>query len=207
MNIIVDYGRGNLKSLQNALQRVDLDFKISSNKEEIREANSLIIPGVGAFKDAMEAMKAKELDKSIISFAKTGRPILGICLGMQLLYQKGYEHGVTEGLGLIKGNIELLKVSRKIPHMGWNCLNFKKDNPILKYITEKEYVYFVHSYYAVSSNEEVIASSDYEIEIPAIVNSENIYGIQFHPEKSAEVGENILKAYKEIIENSNRVKE
>lgn len=199
MNIIVDYGRGNLKSLQNALQRIDMEFKISSNPKEILEADSLIIPGVGAFKDAMNSMKKSGLDKIIVKFAETRKPLLGICLGMQLLYQNGYEHGFTDGLGLIKGSIKLLEISKKVPHMGWNSLNFKKSDPIIKYIEENDYVYFVHSYYAVSSNEEVIAYSEYEIEIPAIVRNENIYGIQFHPEKSADIGEKLLKAYKDIV--------
>ena len=199
MNIIVDYGRGNLKSLQNALQRIDMEFKISSNPKEILEADSLIIPGVGAFKDAMNSMKKSGLDKIIVKFAETRKPLFGICLGMQLLYQNGYEHGFTDGLGLIKGSIKLLEISKKVPHMGWNSLNFKKSDPIIKYIEENDYVYFVHSYYAVSSNEEVIAYSEYEIEIPAIVRNENIYGIQFHPEKSADIGEKLLKAYKDIV--------
>lgn len=200
MNIIVDYGRGNLKSLQNALKRINMEFEISSDPETILKANSLIIPGVGAFKDAMNSMKQTGMDKCIIDFAKTEKPILGICLGMQLLYQKGYEYGVTEGLGLIKGNVEPLRISKKVPHMGWNNLKFKKSDPILKYIESDDFVYFVHSYYAVSSNQELIAYSEYEVQIPAIVRSNNIYGIQFHPEKSADVGEKILIAYKELVE-------
>jgi len=119
---------------------------------------------------------------------------------MQLLYDKSYEYGDYDGLKLIKGSIEYLNVDLKIPHMGWNNLKFKKDDPILKYINEDDYVYFVHSYYAVSDNSEVIAYSEYEKQVPAIVRNNNVYGIQFHPEKSGETGLNILRAYKEIIE-------
>ncbi|KAF5040603.1 Imidazole glycerol phosphate synthase subunit HisH [anaerobic digester metagenome] len=119
---------------------------------------------------------------------------------MQLLYEKGYEYGEYDGLGLIKGDIEYLDVNLKVPHMGWNNLKFNKQDPILKYIKEDEYVYFVHSYYAVSDNQELVAYSDYEKMVPAIVRKNNVYGIQFHPEKSGETGQNILKAYKEIIE-------
>lgn len=199
MNIIVDYGRGNLKSLQNALNRIDMEFEVSSDPKTISDADSLIIPGVGAFNDAMNSMRKLGLDRAIVDFTKSDRPVLGICLGMQLLYQTGYEYGTTAGLGLIEGSIKPLEISKKVPHMGWNSLKFKKTDPILKYIEEEDYVYFVHSYYAVSSNDEVVAYSEYEVQIPAIVRQGNIYGIQFHPEKSADVGERILRAYKELI--------
>lgn len=200
MNVIIDYGLGNLNSVQKGFERVGLETKISSEIEDIKKSNSLILPGVGAFRDAINLLKEKNLIDTIIEEVKNGKTILGICLGMQLLYEKSYENGEYEGLGLIKGNIEKFDIGLKVPHMGWNNLKIQKKNPIVKYINEGDYVYFVHSYYAVGREEDIIAYTEYEVKVPGIVNKENIYGIQFHPEKSGEVGHNILKAYKEIIE-------
>ncbi|WP_326911247.1 imidazole glycerol phosphate synthase subunit HisH [Sedimentibacter sp. MB31-C6] len=199
MHVIIDYGMGNLASVERAFQKLNLDVKISSDIKDIRKAKSLILPGVGAFRDAINLLNDSGLSEVIKEEVLKGKYLIGICLGMQLLYEKGYEYGEYNGLGLIKGNIEYLDVQQKIPHMGWNNLKFKKNDPILKYINENEYVYFVHSYYAVSNNTELLAYSEYEKRVPAIVRNENVYGIQFHPEKSGETGLNILKAYKEII--------
>ncbi|SHJ16822.1 glutamine amidotransferase [Dethiosulfatibacter aminovorans DSM 17477] len=201
MNVMIDYGMGNLNSAQKGFERVGLDIVVSDSVQKIRDARTLILPGVGAYRDAMALLDKLELSEVIKEEVRNGKPIIGICLGMQLLYDKSYEYGEYEGLGLIEGEIKKMEVSLKVPHMGWNSLNFKdKDNKILKYINEGEYVYYVHSYYADSDNSELVAYSDYEIMIPGIVNKDNIYGIQFHPEKSGMVGHNILKAYKEIIE-------
>lgn len=200
MNIIVDYGLGNLDSVSRGFHRSGIDTKISRNLKDIKEADSLILPGVGAFRDAIKALNDLELVDPIKDFVKSGKYLIGICLGMQLLYEKSYEYGEYEGLGLIEGNINFLDVDLKVPHMGWNNLKFQdKNDKILKYINEDSYVYFVHSYYANSNNKELIAFAEYEKKIPAIVRKDNVYGIQFHPEKSGEVGENILKAYKELI--------
>lgn len=200
MNIIVDYGLGNLGSVSRGFARANIDTKISRDLEEIKNADSLILPGVGAYRDAVKALKDLELIETIKDFVKTGKYMIGICLGMQLLYEKSFEYGEYEGLGLIEGNVEFLDIDLKVPHMGWNNLKFEKsDDEILKYIKEDSYVYFVHSYYANSSNKELVAYAEYEKKIPAIVRKDNIYGLQFHPEKSGEVGENILKAYKELI--------
>lgn len=199
MHVIIDYGMGNLASVERAFQKLNLDVKISSDIKDIRKAKSLILPGVGAFRDAINLLDDSGLSEVIKEEVSKGKYLIGICLGMQLLYEKGYEHGEYDGLGLIKGNIEYLDIQLKIPHMGWNNLKFKKNDPILKNINENEYVYFVHSYYAVSNNTELLAYSEYEKMVPAIVRNENVYGIQFHPEKSGETGLNILKAYKEII--------
>lgn len=199
MNIIVDYGLGNLGSVIRGFARVGIETKISRDLDEIKNADSLILPGVGAFRDAINSLNDLELVQPIKDFVKSGKHMIGICLGMQLLYEKSYEHGEYEGLGLIEGEINFLDVDLKVPHMGWNNLKFEKDDEILKYINEDSYVYFVHSYFANSSNKELIAFAEYEKKIPGIVRKDNIYGLQFHPEKSGEVGENILKAYKELI--------
>lgn len=201
MHVIIDYGMGNLASVQRAFEKLDIDVKISDKEGDLRSAASLILPGVGAFRDAIGLLEESGLAAVIKEEAAKGKYIMGICLGMQLLYEKGYEYGEYEGLGLIKGSIEYLDVKLKIPHMGWNNLKFNRQDPILKYIDEDEYVYFVHSYYAVSDNSELVAYAEYEKKVPAIVRKNNVYGIQFHPEKSGEAGLNILRAYKEIIEN------
>ncbi|WMJ78021.1 MULTISPECIES: imidazole glycerol phosphate synthase subunit HisH [unclassified Sedimentibacter] len=201
MHVIIDYGMGNLASVQRAFEKLGLDVKISSSEQDIRNAKSLILPGVGAFRDAIKLLDESNLSSVIKEEVAKGKYILGICLGMQLLYDKGYEYGTYDGLGLISGSIQYLDVDLKIPHMGWNNLKFNREDPVLKYINEGEYVYFVHSYYAVSDNSEVLAYAEYGKKVPAIVRNNNVFGIQFHPEKSGETGHNILKAYKEIIEN------
>lgn len=199
MNIIVDYGLGNLGSVSRGFARAGIETKISRNLDEIKNADSLILPGVGAYRDAINALNDLDLVQPIKDFVKSGKYMIGICLGMQLLYEKSYEYGEHEGLGLIEGEVDFLDIDLKVPHMGWNNLRFEKDDEILKYIYEDSYVYFVHSYFANSSNKELIAFAEYEKKIPGIVRKENVYGLQFHPEKSGEVGENILKAYKELI--------
>ncbi|MCC0644360.1 MULTISPECIES: imidazole glycerol phosphate synthase subunit HisH [unclassified Clostridioides] len=200
MNIIVDYGLGNIDSVSRGFKKAGIETKISNNLNEIKEANSLILPGVGAFRDSINALNKLDLVPIIKEHVSKRKFLIGICLGMQLLYEKSYEYGEYEGLGLIEGSIDKLDISLKVPHMGWNNLKFnKKNDDILKYIKEDDYVYFVHSYYANSSNEELVAFSEYEKKIPAIVRKDNVYGIQFHPEKSGEVGLNILKAYGEMI--------
>ncbi|MBN2286849.1 MAG: imidazole glycerol phosphate synthase subunit HisH [Tissierellales bacterium] len=201
MHVIVDYGLGNLNSVQKGFERVGLETVVTDDLQKIKNAKSIILPGVGAFRDAIERLKKLEMFDLIIKEAKKGKPIIGICLGMQLLYDKSYEYGEYKGLGLMKGEIKKMEISLKVPHMGWNSLKFNKnEDPILKYISEGEYVYYVHSYYADGMDKEQwIATSDYEITIPGIVRNENIYGIQFHPEKSGMTGHKILEAYKELI--------
>lgn len=195
---IVDYGLGNLSSIKNALNKLGFENKIVKTSEEIRNMDAIILPGVGAYRDAVKAIKEKNLEESIIEYAKSKKPILGICLGMQLLFEKSFEDGEYEGLKLLKGNVVKFKVDRKIPHMGWNDLVFQRENNLLKYISEGDYVYFVHSYY-VDSMDDVIAYANYEVKVPAIVGKDNIYGTQFHPEKSGDIGIKILRAFGELI--------
>lgn len=207
MITIIDYGMGNLKSVYNALRYLNIECEITNSKEKIEGAKKIILPGVGAFKDAIENLKVRDLDKLIIKKAEEGIPILGICLGMQLLFDKSYEGGEYEGLSLIKGEIRKLDNSAleeekiKIPHIGWNNLRIKKVSPILKDINENDFVYFVHSYYGVvKSKEDLIGDTIYgNNKIAAVVGNNNVLGTQFHPEKSGEVGLKILKNFGEVI--------
>lgn len=202
MNVILDYDSGNLDSVLRGFQDAGIETIISKDADMIKKATSLVLPGVGAFGDAMEALKRSGLIPLIEQHVKEGKYLFGICLGMQLLYEKGYEHGVYEGLGLIKGDVKYLDISEKVPHMGWNDLSFfRPSDPILKYIQENDYVYFVHSYAVESTYEELLSYTTYEKLIPAIVRKNTIYATQFHPEKSGKVGANILKAYKEILDD------
>ena len=202
MIAIVDYGCGNLFSISSSAKALGLDVTVTGDAEKIRNAERIILPGVGAFEDAINKLRTSGLADVIIEEAKKGKPILGICLGMQLLFEKSYEYGEFEGLGLIKGEIcpfeGDIDCSLKIPHMGWNKLIFKADNPIFKYISDGDYMYFVHSYYGKNCDESLLAVSEYDVAVPAVVNNDNVYGMQFHPEKSGEKGLLILKAFSEI---------
>ncbi len=202
MIAIVDYGCGNLFSLTSSVNALGLDTCVTGDAEKIKSAERIILPGVGAFEDAINKLKNSGLADVLIDEAKKGKPILGICLGMQLLFEKSYEYGVHEGLGLIKGEIcpfnGDIDKSLKIPHMGWNKLKFVKESPIFKYISEGDYMYFVHSYYGKNCSESLLAVSEYDVDVPAVVNNKNIYGMQFHPEKSGEKGLLLLKAFSEI---------
>lgn len=198
MIAIVDYGVGNLSSIKNALDTLNYENKIVDNAEELEKADAMILPGVGAFKDAMDSLVKSGLVEDVRAFAKSGKPLLGICLGQQLLFEKSYEDGEWEGLGLLKGNVVKFNGDLKVPHMGWNDIKFKREDRILKYVEEGEYVYFVHSYY-VDSLEDAIAYAEYGVDVPAVVGKGNIYGMQFHPEKSGITGMNLLKAFGELI--------
>ncbi len=198
MIAIIDYGVGNLFSLTCSLNKIGAECVVTSDTETIKTAEKLILPGVGAFGDAAAKLKAAGLDGLIKTLAKEGKPLLGICLGMQLLFDKSYEFGEHEGLGLIKGEIKPLDgVAKglKIPHMGWNSLKFTNTTDLFKNINDGDYVYFVHSFYADCGAESKIAVTDYGGEVTAAVQSGNIYGVQFHPEKSGSVGLRILSAF------------
>jgi glutamine amidotransferase len=199
MNVILDYNVGNLDSVLRGLQRAGIDAVVSKDPKVIKNANSLILPGVGAFKESMDSLKASNLIPLLLEHINKGKYLLGICLGMQLLYETSYEFGEHKGLGILKGTIEKIPNTVKIPHMGWNNLTIHKQDPITKYITNDDYVYFVHSYYVKSDSNELLASTYYGDLIPAIVKKDNVYATQFHPEKSGDVGHKILKAYGEMI--------
>ena len=200
MLAIIDYGVGNLFSLKSSLSAIGVDAAVTSDAEEIRKADRLILPGVGAFSDAMIKLNGSGAAEPLKEAAISGTPIMGICLGMQLLLEKSYEYGEHEGLGLIPGKVRpvtgVVPEGYKIPHIGWNRLRFPSgSHPLFEGIDEGEYVYFVHSYYATDCDESVIATSDYGADLTAAVARDNIMGCQFHPEKSGEVGLEILRNF------------
>lgn len=199
---IIDYGVGNLFSLRSSLRAIGIDADYTGNPAEIRKADKLILPGVGAFRDAREALRSTGLDRVVQEEAGKGKPLMGICLGMQILFNRSYEYGEYEGLGLIPGEIVPMEgripKDLPIPHIGWNELMLKQPSPLMKNTANGDYVYFVHSYYAETPAEYVIATTDYGVEMTAAVQKDNVYGCQFHPEKSSEVGLSILKAFCEL---------
>lgn len=203
MIAIVDYGVGNLFSLGCSFSAAGTKAVVTGNADEIRQADKIILPGVGAFRDAAIKLKESGLGDVVTDEAKNGKPLLGICLGMQLLFEKSYEYGETEGLGLLKGNIkpiaDYIPAGLKIPQIGWNSLSIKKETPLFGRINDGDYVYFVHSFCAADCDESVIATTDYGAPLTAAVGCGNIYGCQFHPEKSGETGIKILKAFCEDI--------
>ncbi len=205
MIAIIDYGVGNLFSLSSSLSALGVETVVTDDESVIRAADKIILPGVGAFRDASEKLAEKGFDRLLRALAAEGKPIMGICLGMQLLFDESYEFGRYKGLGLIKGSVrpiaDVIGNDLKIPHIGWNSLNFpesKAKNEIFKYINEGDFVYFVHSFYASDCDEAVIATTSYGAPLTAAVASGNVYGCQFHPEKSGSVGLSIIKAFAEI---------
>lgn len=203
MIAIIDYGVGNLFSLKSSFDAIGAKTVVTGDAKIIKSCDRVILPGVGAFRDAAKKLKSSGLDAVVNELAKEGKPIMGICLGMQLLFEKSFEYGEYEGLGLIKGEVrpisERVPEKLKIPHMGWNALEFTgAKNPLFKYINEGDCVYFVHSYSAVNCDDSVIALTEYGVPLTAAVAKDNVFGCQFHPEKSGAVGLNILKAFCEI---------
>ncbi len=199
MIAIVDYGVGNLFSLVSSFRAIGVDAVITGDEAEIRNADKIILPGVGAFGDAIKKLRNTGLDKVIIDEASKGKELMGICLGMQLLFEKSFEYGEHKGLGLIKGSIkpiaDVISSDLKIPHIGWNSLKFSsKKNKIFKYLSDGDFVYFVHSFYGADCDS-VIATTNYGAELTAAVGKDNVYGCQFHPEKSGDTGLKILKAF------------
>ncbi|MBO5356067.1 MAG: imidazole glycerol phosphate synthase subunit HisH [Clostridia bacterium] len=200
MVAIVDYGVGNLFSLRSSFLSVGAKTVVTSDPAVLRDADRIVLPGVGAFGDAAKKLRDSGLADVVVEEARKGKPLLGICLGMQLLFDKSFEYGEHEGLGLIKGEIrpiaEVIPQSFKIPHIGWNALHFNgKKSPLFRYISEGDFVYFVHSFYGARCEESVIATAEYGAELTAAVACENVFGCQFHPEKSGEVGMRILRAF------------
>lgn len=203
MIAIIDYGVGNLFSLKSSFSAIGQEVVVTKDIDVLKRADKLMLPGVGAFEDAAKKLRDLHLDKVLKDEVNKGKPLLGVCLGMQLLFDKSYEYGEHKGLGLIKGEVksivEVIPNKLKIPHIGWNSLRFKKpDSKLFKYIKEGDYVYFVHSYYATNCQSNVSAVTEYGAELTAAVEDKNVFGCQFHPEKSSDVGLNILKAFCEL---------
>lgn len=202
MIAIVEYGVGNLFSLCSSLAALGIEAEVTADKAVLSRASHIILPGVGAFRDAAALLAKDGLDEYLKSLAAEGKPLLGICLGMQMLFEESHEFGIYPGLGLLKGKIlpiaPKIPESYKIPHIGWNPLSIKKASPLFKHIKDGDAVYFVHSYYAECQKDDLLASSEYGAELTAAVASGNVYGCQFHPEKSGEVGLNILKGFSEL---------
>ena len=195
---IADYGVGNLMSVSNAMHYLGLETKIISDATELELADSILLPGVGAFPDAADKLRGPGLDQVLIAESKK-KPILGICLGMQLLLERGEEVRPCEGLGFVKGSVRKIDTALKLPHIGWNELHFQNDSPLFRGIDEGAYVYFVHSFCAVAEDEsQVIARTDYGASVVAAVQSGNVFGTQFHPEKSGEIGLAMLKNFGEM---------
>ncbi len=203
MIAIVDYGVGNLFSLSSSLKALGLEAEVTGSAEALRKAERIILPGVGAFGDAKAKLDETGLVPVLLEEAEK-KPLLGICLGMQLLFERGFEYGEHQGLGLIPGKVvplrdELEDKSLKVPHMGWNSLEIRKDDPIFKYFENGEYVYYVHSYYAKNCLESTLGTSDYgNVAVTGMVRRGNVYGAQFHPEKSGSAGLRLLKAFSEL---------
>ena len=199
MVAIVDYGVGNLFSLKSSFAAIGQDAEVTSDAAVIRNADRVILPGVGAFADAARKLRESGLDETVRETAASGKPLMGICLGMQMLFERSYEYGEHPGLGLLKGVIRpmagRIPENLKIPQMGWNDLKIKKESPLLKYTREGDYVYFVHSFSAVECEESLLATVEYGEEITACVGKDNVFGCQFHPEKSSNTGLQILRAF------------
>lgn len=204
---IIDYGVGNLFSLKSSLAFLGWDVTVTKDAEELKSCEKIILPGVGAFEDAVEKLKATGLVSLIREELDKGKPMLGICLGMQLLFDKSFEYGEHKGLGLIPGTVVAIPKEQrgpdngdilKVPHIGWNRIEIIKDDPIFRRLSKENYVYFVHSFYASGCQNNLLAVSDYGVDIPAVVRKGSLYGTQFHPEKSGLTGLNILKAFIEL---------
>lgn len=202
MIAIIDYGVGNLFSLARSLDYLGLASSVTRDPGEIRRASHIILPGVGAFGDARARLRETGLDELVCRETAVGKPLLGICLGMQLLLEKSREFGLWEGLGLIPGDIcplsDDLSAGLKVPHIGWNSLSFPQPSPLFLYSEPGDYVYFVHSFYGKHCAGNTIAVTDYGISVTAAVQRDNVFGVQFHPEKSGTVGLKILKAFSEV---------
>ncbi len=208
MIAIVDYGVGNLFSLRSSLRAIGADAIVTHDFDTLRAAEKIILPGVGAFGDAAEKLRAAGLDTLLREEAARGKPLLGICLGMQLLFEKSYEHGEHEGLGLLRGSVVPMKgtipPALKIPQIGWNALRFVKDCPLFVDVQDGDFVYFVHSFYAVDCEDSLVATTEYGKDMTAAVAKGNVFGCQFHPEKSGEIGLSILRAFCTMGDNDGK---
>ncbi|MED0964954.1 imidazole glycerol phosphate synthase subunit HisH [Bacillus paramycoides] len=200
MIAIIDYGMGNIRSVEQALKYIGAEYIVTDDIEEILRSDGVILPGVGAFPKAMDVLEKKDLVYVLKEVGSSGKPLLGICLGMQLLFEKSEELQNCNGLNLLPGVIRKLKVPYKIPHMGWNELKKEGEISLWNGVEDGSFVYYVHSYYADCPNEIVYGASEYGVKVPGFVAKGNIFGAQFHPEKSGEIGMQMLKNFKEVVE-------
>ncbi len=203
MVAIIDYGVGNLFSLRCSLEKIGAEVVVTNDVDTLKKADHLILPGVGAFADAAAKLRESGMDKLVMEEVANGKPLLGICLGMQMLFEKSMEYGEHEGLGLLKGSVVpmegVIPASLQVPHIGWNGLHITQtSSPLFRYTKEGDCVYFVHSYYATGCEDSLAATTEYGAELTAAVAKGNIFGCQFHPEKSGEVGLGILRAFLEV---------
>ncbi len=197
MLLLIDYGMGNLRSVSKALEKVGFSVKVSSDPEEVKKAEVLVLPGVGAFRDAMENLRKLGLLKEILRHIERGKPYMGICLGLQLLFERSYEFGETEGFGVLEGEVLLLPPKVKVPHIGWNQLWRQKPSDLLDNIKDGEYFYFVHSYHVVPKRQDIIlTTTDYGVDFVSSIEYENIFAVQFHPEKSQKAGLRLLENFR-----------
>jgi imidazole glycerol-phosphate synthase subunit HisH len=194
---VVDYRLNNLRSVQKAFELVGADVFVSDNPAKLQEADKLVLPGVGAFGAAMKNLTEMALDRTIRSHVEAGKPLLGICLGMQLLCDKSFENGEHQGLGIVHGTVRLFPDSQKVPHIGWNQIEMKKESPLFFDVHEGCYVYFVHSYFVDTADEVTLARTEYGFPFVSIFGNKNVYGMQFHPEKSQTSGLQMLKNFVE----------
>lgn len=198
---IVDYGRGNLRSVEKGLAKAGHGARILSGPEELQGIQGLILPGVGAFADAMAALRQGGWVEPLVEFARSGKPFLGICLGMQVLFEIGEEHGEHRGLGILPGRVVKFPPGHKIPHMGWNTVHWDKADPLTRGIAQESWFYFVHSFYALSGDEGVVlGASEYGVRFPAVVGQDNVWGTQFHPEKSGTWGLKLLENFGRLVQ-------
>lgn len=199
---IIDYGAGNIKNVQKAMNYIGCECRITNDKDVIMSSDGAILPGVGSFGDAMNTMKAHKIDETVKEFIKSGKPFLGICLGLQLLFPDSEESPNVSGLGIFDGTITKIPSGEglKIPHIGWNSIEIKKDSRLFEGIENNAYVYFVHSYFLNAANKSIVAAkTNYGVEIDAAIESGNVFATQFHPEKSGETGLKILRNFAEIV--------
>lgn len=202
MLAIVDYGVGNLYSLASSLGVLGVEYEVASEPARLREASHIILPGVGAFADAAEKLRQSGMWTAVLEEARRGKPLMGICLGMQMLFDKSYEYGEHAGLGLIPGEvcplIDDIAPGLKVPHIGWNRLDVRRDDPLFRHFENGRYVYYVHSFYAKHCEADTLATSDYSIPVTGAVRRGSVYGVQFHPEKSGDAGLGLLRAFAEM---------
>ena len=202
MLAIVDYGVGNLYSLASSLGVLGVEYEVAAEPARLREASHIILPGVGAFADAAEKLRQSGMWTAVLEEARRGKPLLGICLGMQMLFDKSYEYGEHAGLGLIPGEvcplIDDIAPGLKVPHIGWNRLDVRRDDPLFRYFENGRHVYYVHSFYARHCEADTLATSDYSIPVTGAVRRGSVYGVQFHPEKSGDAGLGLLRAFAEM---------